>query len=110
MDKVKYGIFCVFLRWGRKEAAFYHLLMSHEVLCAVSGSDVINEQVNPVADDEGESSDDNIEVVHSYRQTYHSPTTRTTHLPSRYDDLTSLPKQPYYHSCYECSIYKNTLL
>ena len=75
----------------RKEATFYHLLMYIQVLCAVGDSDVINEQVNPVADDEGESSDDNIEVVHSYRQTYHSPTTRTTHLPSRYDELTSLP-------------------
>ena len=44
---------------------------------------LFTEQVNPVAEDEGESSDDSIEVVHSYR--HHTPTTSpTTHLPSRY--------------------------
>ena len=55
---------------------------SIHVECVCKRGVLFTEQVNPVAEDEGESSDDSIEVVHSYR--HHTPTTSpTTHLRSR---------------------------
>jgi hypothetical protein len=39
-------------------------------------------KVNPLADDEGSSSDDNIEVVPSFRPSSHFPVTPSPHLPS----------------------------
>ena len=55
---------------------------SIHVECVCKRGVLFTEQVNPVAEDEGESSDDSIEVVHSYR--HNTPTTSpTTHLLSR---------------------------
>ena len=63
---------------------------SIHVECVCKRGVLFTEQVNPVAEDEGESSDDSIEVVHSYR--HHTPAiSPTTHLPSRCVQHTQLP-------------------